>query len=544
MRESQLRKEYPVLRLTQEAYNALRQESESNPQLYDNPQADFHVVLRKHGITDYAIESGVFANRAISLTPVSKNPRNRADEQALDFHNSLIGMTPGLASDGRIWTWMTHFALHSFCVERWPRRGNTHPTNHIRNHWFVENTGSALWRDNAASRTWWIAHTVLKAAKESGGAFTAEQALKDFAYNAEHYHTLMNYSFTRHPLVLSEFIRTLLNEAEGINRAGVRQLWRRLNLTGGTRLLDAIPRAQLRDHVVQNVEEIMSDAEFVSDRKKLLNKAPTRVLSLGAGVQSTVLALMAERGEYNLPRPDYTIFADTGWEPPAVYEHLKWLKSQLSFDVVIVKEGNIRDDILNGTNPDGLKFLDIPVFLVNPDGSSSVAARQCTSHYKVRPIHRFLREQLGIPRGRRAPKGTQVEMWLGISADEALRQRPSRDEWITNRYPLVELQFSRAQLLNWFKSNYPDRYLPVSSCIGCPYHSNSAWKQLKDNDPASFKDAVFIDQALRNVPTTRGTIKGEAFLHRSRIPLDEVDLSEVTNYDDLMQEECEGLCGI
>ena len=50
-----------------------------------------------------------------------------------------------------------------------------------------------------------------------------------------------------------------------------------------------------------------------------------RVLSLGAGVQSTTLALLAVRGEIG-PMPDCAIFADTGWEPRAVYEHLTWLR--------------------------------------------------------------------------------------------------------------------------------------------------------------------------------------------------------------------------
>ena len=45
------------------------------------------------------------------------------------------------------------------------------------------------------------------------------------------------------------------------------------------------------------------------------------VLSLGAGVQSTTLALMAAHGEVG-PMPDCAIFADTGWEPRAVREHL------------------------------------------------------------------------------------------------------------------------------------------------------------------------------------------------------------------------------
>ena len=45
------------------------------------------------------------------------------------------------------------------------------------------------------------------------------------------------------------------------------------------------------------------------------------IISLGAGVQSTTMALMAAHGEIT-PMPDCAIFADTGWEPKAVYDHL------------------------------------------------------------------------------------------------------------------------------------------------------------------------------------------------------------------------------
>lgn len=534
----------PIFRLTQDAYDVLRLAAENNPQLYQDPQADFHQALLQRGIGEYLEETGIYANRPLTLTPVDIGPRNRSDAQGLDFYRSLVGMTPRLATDGLIWAWMSHFELHAYSIARWPRRGNVNPIGHARNHWFVENTGSALWRDNVASRTWWIAHTALKAAEVSGGAFTAEQALEHFANHAEDYHTVMAGNFTRHPLTLAEFVRSLLNEAEGINNQGLYRLWRRLNLFTGTRFLELLTREQLRELINDQVEDIMSDPELVRDRNKLRNRTPTRVLSLGAGVQSSCLALMAERGDYGFPKPDLAIFADTGWEPPEVYAHLDWLESQLSFEVVRVRASNIKDDILNGTNPEGERFLDIPAFLVNEDGSVSIAARQCTAHYKLNPIHRELRSRLEIPYGQRAPKGTYVEMWLGISADEVARQKPSREEWITNRYPLIENNFTRGQLLNWFNENYPGRYLPRSSCVGCPYRSDSEWKQLKESDPKSFQDAVAVDWALRNVPTTRGAIRGEAYLHRSRVPLSDVDFSEVASYDDQMLEECEGLCGI
>ena len=40
------------------------------------------------------------------------------------------------------------------------------------------------------------------------------------------------------------------------------------------------------------------------------------------------MALMAETGYLGMEKPDFAIFADTGWEPPAVYENVEWLKGK------------------------------------------------------------------------------------------------------------------------------------------------------------------------------------------------------------------------
>ena len=55
-----------------------------------------------------------------------------------------------------------------------------------------------------------------------------------------------------------------------------------------------------------------------------MSEYPKRVLSLGAGVQSTALLLMMIHGE--IPKADAVIFSDTGWEPAAVYKHLEKLE--------------------------------------------------------------------------------------------------------------------------------------------------------------------------------------------------------------------------
>lgn len=87
-------------------------------------------------------------------------------------------------------------------------------------------------------------------------------------------------------------------------------------------------------------------------------------LSLGAGVQSTTLFLLSAEGV--LPRLDGAIFADTGWEPAAVYEHLDRLEREVARPAGIpihrVSAGNIRDDVL-----DPNKQRSLPAHTLGPE---------------------------------------------------------------------------------------------------------------------------------------------------------------------------------
>ena len=56
------------------------------------------------------------------------------------------------------------------------------------------------------------------------------------------------------------------------------------------------------------------------------------VLSLGAGVQSSTMALMSAKGE--LPKADCAIFADTGYEPKAIYNYLNYYLHILVLNLV------------------------------------------------------------------------------------------------------------------------------------------------------------------------------------------------------------------
>ena len=539
--------DHPVMRLTQEAYDALKTELSANPDLWLNPQANFENILVDKGIPDYAEPTSVVSVGSISLQSDLKEPsnrRHRSDRQALGFYQSLQGMTPEIATDPNIWAWITHFRLHAYALARWPYQSGRDKVAHFESHWFCTNARDAVWRHNTASRTWWVGHISEIAASESGGIFSALDAVQHFAYHPRHYHNMLSSNITKSPLVLAEVTRALLNEAQGISGEGSDQIWKRLNLSAGVALLDAMPRDALRALIVTAVDEIMSIPRYVTDRTKIRTE-PVKVLSLGAGVQSTCLALMADRGEFGLEKPDFAIFADTGWEPKAVYEHLDWLEKELSYDVYRVNNGNLKANLLAGGElPNGSKHIGIPAFVANPDGGKGILRRQCTTHYKMTPIHRKIREYLEVPDGKPVPKDKRIEMWLGISLDESVRQKPSQESWITKRYPLIENSLSRADLYDWFRRKYPGIDLPKSACIGCPYHDDSMWKDLRDKNPQEFLDAVEVDMALRDNPQIASLINGKAFLHRSRKPLIQVDFSDVQGYEERMNEECEGLCGI
>lgn len=253
------------------------------------------------------------------------------------------------------------------------------------------------------------------------------------------------------------------------------------------------------------------------------------ILSLGAGVQSSTLALMAAKGEIG-PMPDAAIFADTGWEPKHVQEYLDWLETQLPFPVyrVMHKDGLLAD--LQGNR----RFASVPFFTA--DGG--LGRRQCTAEFKLKPIRKKMRELLGYAPRKRIPENLAT-CWIGISMDESIRMKPSWDKWIKNRWPLIELGMTRLHCLEWMdKNGYP--MPPKSSCLGCPFHSDKHWAEMKTGDPEEWQHTIEMDRFIR----TRSKGMQQQFMHRSRRPLDQVDFSAITNQVDMFANECEGMCGV
>lgn len=236
------------------------------------------------------------------------------------------------------------------------------------------------------------------------------------------------------------------------------------------------------------------------------------ILSLGAGVQSTTMLLMAAHGE--IPGLDAAIFADTGWEPPAVYRNLEWLTREVEgsgIDIHIVSAGNIKDDSL--TRPE----VSMPVFLEGKTRDVAMLRRQCTKGYKIDPVRKKVLDIID-----RDWNNKIVDEWFGISWDELGRMSEPQNSWSRFRYPLVERRMTRQDCLTWMRDNgYPEP--PRSACVCCPYRSDKEWLYIKA-DPELWDEAVEFDGQLRQ-HYAEGHDGKEVFLHRSLKPLSEVEFN-------------------
>tara|TARA_R110002020_G_scaffold88280_1_gene216969 strand:+ start:19 stop:846 length:828 start_codon:yes stop_codon:yes gene_type:complete len=264
------------------------------------------------------------------------------------------------------------------------------------------------------------------------------------------------------------------------------------------------------------------------------------VISLGAGVQSSVMAIMAAKGEF--PKPDCAIFADTGYEPKKVYAYLEFLKKILPYPVHVVSKGNIKKDMLDSID-NGTRFPTAPFFTqAEITGKKGMLRRQCTADYKIVPIRKKIRELCGVKYGKHFPKDKYVEQWIGISTDEIQRMKPARDKYILNRHPLIEAKMSRQDCIDYLKKeNIP---LPEkSACIVCPYHNDAYWHFMKTERQEEFADAVEFD---KNIRTGSRNVRDKLYLHRSCKPLDEVEFNKKENDKqlDMFNNECEGMCGV
>lgn len=273
------------------------------------------------------------------------------------------------------------------------------------------------------------------------------------------------------------------------------------------------------------------------------------ILNLGAGVQSTDLALSFEAGEIVYDGEpvilDAAIFADTQDETGDVYRHLDWLQRTIKrYPILIRTKGRLSDHLKTGTNSTGQRFASIPAYTKGPgDAREGQTRRQCSKEYKIEVIEKTIRRDIGgAAPGRPLPKNIRVVQYMGISMDEigravrvmrnkvpkALKKDAERwpyarlveffsDKQWAFRFPLVDTDTTRSKCAARNKVRVPHE-TPRSACVYCPYHDDAEWLRIKAV-PEDWAAALDVDRALR-IPgnVVNRSMDKPLYLHRSCQP--------------------------
>ena len=253
-----------------------------------------------------------------------------------------------------------------------------------------------------------------------------------------------------------------------------------------------------------------------------------KILSFGAGMQSTALALMSCENSLSLkkgqpmPHPDVpiydlVIFCDLGMEP-------SWVMDQVMFTQHVCDQVKIPFKILDSPlhedfmrNFGERRTVSIPWWTLRGDGHKAKMPRNCTIDYKIEVIAKYVRwEVLGYRKGQRLrPEDRKAhEMHMGFSYEEQKRCKESTNPMFVNHYPLVEMKLVRADNYAYIRDVW-GLETRASACTFCPFHRNYFFRYLRENLPEEYAQLVMVDELLRD-KTPKPPMDSDLFISRSR----------------------------
>lgn len=249
-----------------------------------------------------------------------------------------------------------------------------------------------------------------------------------------------------------------------------------------------------------------------------------KILSFGAGMQSTALALMscenAKAGKLIhpwVPVYDAVIFCDLGLEP-------EWVNTQMEFTRKACEDAGIFFKVLNTPlyqhfieNFGERRTISIPWWTITEDGHKSKMPRNCTIDYKVNAITQYVRwELLGYKKGQRLKEEDVKahEMHMGFSKEEERRCHENPHKLFTNHFPLVKMGWTRAESYQYILETW-GLDTKASACAFCPFHRNYFYQHIREFEPKTYDQILTVDNLLRD-KTPKPPMDSDLFISRSR----------------------------
>lgn len=204
-------------------------------------------------------DTGIFVND-IKLVIPEKQGTETDLENCKIIYESMKNISLQIATEERIWAYLTHNIFWDYMIKRWPVEESKSQESFVKMRYLYSNSrGQALLR-NGISRLWWIAYSTYDESYENPYYLT-ELLLKDSDFQV----AILERNFSRnHDLTrnLLKVIDKYTKENKFPSRYQRRELIKYINLIGGTKVLDILDFEDVEEMVLNilNNESLSSEA--------------------------------------------------------------------------------------------------------------------------------------------------------------------------------------------------------------------------------------------------------------------------------------------
>lgn len=275
-----------------------------------------------------------------------------------------------------------------------------------------------------------------------------------------------------------------------------------------------------------------------------------KILSCGAGQQSTALALMScdnvlHPNKFPLvPIYDAIIFCDLGGERKWVYDQVNFIAAiceSVGIPFYVLKDKNLKEDYMKNYGKN--RVVTIPFWSIDENGKKGKMTRHCTIDYKIVQMQNFIRwHLLGYKKGQVTKKEDiqAHEMHIGFTSEEKQRIFDSKHKLFVNKFPMVDMGLERKDNYAYTKERWGIE-TKGSACLFCPFHTNYFFNECKHSCQEDYKTIVDFDDMLEHgIPNSKiGVPNSKIYISRSRKRIRELTEEECNDKETFIYKEQE-----
>jgi len=196
----------------------------------------------------------------LKFSKTSEELKKDDEINTIKLHQSLAKLSPSEASSKGIWVWFTHVFYWNYMLQRWPVPDSSDRQeiqNYISSHYLIKGQNTRSFIRNGVARLWWYGHL-----SENDGSYANTAILLRQLDIAS---TLLERSQGRNQNIRKVFFNKMYEHKKEFLDSGnearirVRELAKRINFFGSTRLIDAFSMHELESEFEKMIQEVLTE---------------------------------------------------------------------------------------------------------------------------------------------------------------------------------------------------------------------------------------------------------------------------------------------